>query len=73
MKHFYTLLINALIVTFTNNYIWFAFTFWLFLNAGSVVATSFLSGIFLVLTSICGFWFGHLVDKYNKKNVASSG
>ena len=49
MKTFYRLLGIALIVVTTNNFVWFALTFWAYLTTKSVITTSVLAGIFLVL------------------------
>jgi DHA3 family multidrug efflux protein-like MFS transporter len=69
MTTFYKLLGLALLVVTTNNFVWFALTFWAFLTTGSVISTSVMAGIFLVLTAVSGFWFGSLVDHHRKKNV----
>jgi MFS transporter, DHA3 family, multidrug efflux protein len=66
---FYKLLGIALIVTTTNNFVWFALVFWAYLETQSVIATSTVGGIFLVISAICNFWFGSLVDHNKKKRV----
>lgn len=67
MKTFYQLLGNALIVGVTNNFVWFALTFWAYLETKSVLTTSIISGIFLVATAISSLWFGSFVDHNKKK------
>ena len=69
MKTFYRLLGIALLVATTNNFVWFALTFWAFLTTRSVISTSVMGGIFLVLTAVSGIWFGSLVDHHRKKNA----
>ncbi|MBP9716450.1 MAG: MFS transporter [Candidatus Levybacteria bacterium] len=69
MKTFYKLLVVALIVTATNNFVWFALTFFAYLETKSVISTGFVGGIYLVATAISAFWFGSLVDHYKKKLV----
>lgn len=69
MKTFYQVLGNSLIASVTNNFVWFALTFWLFLETESVLATSYLAGIFTIFTGVSGFWFGSIVD-HNKKKTA---
>ena len=69
MTTFYRLLGIALLVTTTNNFVWFALTFWAFLTTGSVISTSVMAGIFLVLTAASGIWFGSLVDHHRKKHA----
>ncbi len=72
MKTFYHLLGTALIVSTTNNFVWFALTYWVYLETKSVISTSTVAGIFLVATAVCGFWFGSIVD-HNKKKHAMLG
>jgi MFS transporter, DHA3 family, multidrug efflux protein len=69
MKTFYQLLANVLIVGITNNFIWFALTFWIYTQTQSVISTGFVGGIYLIATALSGFWFGSLVDHYKKKHV----
>ena len=52
-----------------NFTVWFAITFWIFLETRSVLATGMVAGIFLVATALSGIWFGSLVDHYPKKTV----
>lgn len=52
-----------------NFTVWFAITFFVFLQTRSVFATGTISGIYLVLTAVTGIWFGSLVDNYKKKSV----
>ena len=63
------LLVNVLVVSVINFTVWFAITFWVFLQTRSVLATGMVAGIFLVATSLTGIWFGSLVDHYRKKTV----
>lgn len=69
MKTFYQVLVNTLIATFTNNFVWFALTFWIYLETKSVLATAYIAGIYLVATALSGFWLGSIVDHYKKKIV----
>jgi len=69
VKTFYRLLGIALLVTTTNNFVWFALTFWAYLTTKSVISTSVMAGIFLVLTAATGIWFGSLVDHHRKKHT----
>jgi MFS transporter, DHA3 family, multidrug efflux protein len=69
MKSFYHLVGNTVIASITNFTVWFAITFFVFLQTKSVFATSMISGIYLVSTAVSGFWFGSLIDSYKKKTV----
>lgn len=63
------LLVNNLLVSVVNYTVWFAVTFWVFLETGSVFATGMIAGIFLVATAGTGIWFGSLVDHHRKHAV----
>ena len=63
---FYQILGNSLVANVTNFTVWFAVTFWIFLETQSVFATGMVAGIYLVFTAALGFWFGSLVDHYRK-------
>lgn len=69
MKTFYALLANNLIASITNTTVWFAITFYAYLETKSVLTTSLIGGAYLVAVAISGFWFGSLVDHNKKKTV----
>ncbi len=68
-KVFYQLLINTLLVSVINFTVWFAITFYVYLQTRSVFATGVVAGIFLVMTATTGIWFGSLVDHHAKKTM----
>jgi DHA3 family multidrug efflux protein-like MFS transporter len=69
MRIFHHLLVNNLIANITNFTVWFAITFWIFLETRSVFATGMIAGIYLVLTGALGIWFGSLVDHHRKRSM----
>lgn len=69
MRPFHHLLINNLVANITNFTVWFAITFWIFLETQSVFATGMIAGIYLVLTGALGIWFGSLVDHHRKRSM----
>jgi MFS transporter, DHA3 family, multidrug efflux protein len=69
VKTFYHLLVNNGVASFTNFTVWFAITFYVYLETRSVFATGTISGIYLTLTMLSGFWFGSLVDHHDKKRM----
>jgi DHA3 family multidrug efflux protein-like MFS transporter len=71
-RTFYQLLGNNLVANVTNFTVWFAITFWVFLETKSVFATGMIAGFYLVFTAGFGFWFGSLVD-HNPKRIAMLG
>jgi MFS transporter, DHA3 family, multidrug efflux protein len=68
-RAFVHVLVNTLLVSVINFTVWFAVTFWVFLETKSVLATGMVAGIFLVTTALSGIWFGSLVDHYRKKTT----
>ncbi|PUB32236.1 DHA3 family multidrug efflux protein-like MFS transporter [Promicromonospora sp. AC04] len=69
VRTFAHLLVNTSLVSVTNFTAWFAVTFWVYLETGSVFAAGVISGIFLVSMVGTGVWFGSLVDHHRKKTV----
>ena len=68
-RTFYNILGNNLVANVTNFTVWFAVTFWVFIETQSVFATGMIAGIYLILTAALGFWLGSLVDHNPKKRV----
>ena len=74
---FYHLLFNTLFSSVINFTVWFAITFYVFIQTQSVFATGMIAGIFLLATMLTGIWFGGLIDHHRKKimmiasNIAS--
>lgn len=66
---FHWILANNAVANITNYTVWFALTFWVFLETRSVFATGMIAGVFLVLTAACAIWFGSLVDHHRKTRV----
>jgi len=69
LKTFYAILANSLAASLTNTFVWFAVTFWVYLETKSVIATSVMAGVYSVTVAISGFFLGSLVDRYKKKRV----
>src|SRR3972149_9725284 len=69
MRLFHQLLIYALVVATTNNFVWFALTYFAYLSTRSVVATGVVGGLYLVGAALSGVWLGSIVDHNKKKNV----
>ncbi|MCE7064795.1 MFS transporter [Dyadobacter sp. CY326] len=67
MKTFYAVLINSLAASLTNTFVWFAVTFWVYLETKSVIATSVMAGIYFATVALSGFFLGSIVDRYKKK------
>jgi len=69
MKTFYGILANSLAAFLTNTFVWFAVTFWVYLETKSVIATSIMAGVYTATVAISGFFLGALVDRFPKKKM----
>lgn len=67
MRKFYALLINTIGASIINNFVWFAVTFWVYLETKSVVTTSIMAGTYVGTLALSGFFLGSIVDRYKKK------
>ena len=75
MRTFYQLVANSLAASVTNNFLWFALTFWVYLETRSVVATAIIGGGYMLLFAISGMFFGTFVDRHRRRTsmLLSSG
>ncbi|MGN6487978.1 MAG: MFS transporter [Devosia sp.] len=69
MTPFHQILGNNLVANITNFTVWFAVTFWVYLETRSVFATGVIAGLYLVLTAAFGIWLGSIVDHNAKRTV----
>jgi len=69
MKTFYAILANSLTASITNMFVWFAVTFWAYLETQSVIVTAVMAGVYTLTVAVSGFFLGSLVDRYKKKSV----
>lgn len=69
VRNFYQLLVNTLIANVTTSFLWFALTFWVYLETRSVLATALLGGSYMLLVAVLGVPFGTWVDRWRKKRV----
>lgn len=69
MKQFYNVLINTLLANVTTSFLWFALTFWVYLETRSVLATALIGGSYMLLVAVFSLIFGTIVDNNKKKAV----
>jgi DHA3 family multidrug efflux protein-like MFS transporter len=69
MRIFYAVLANSLLASVVNNFVWFAVTFWVYLETKSVLATSIMAGIYSATVAVSGIFLGSVVDRYRKKTA----
>jgi DHA3 family multidrug efflux protein-like MFS transporter len=67
MRTFYLLVANTLVANVTTSFLWFALTFWVYLETRSVVATAIIGGGYMLLFAISGLFFGTFVDRHRRK------
>lgn len=68
-KVFYHVLGNTALASIANFFIWWALTFWVFIETESILATSVIAGVFSVLNASTALFFGAIVDHTKKKTV----
>ncbi|HBX82074.1 MAG: MFS transporter [Propionibacteriaceae bacterium] len=66
---FYGVLVNTVIANVTTSFLWFALTFWIYLETKSVLATAVIGGGYMLLLAVLGVPFGTLVDRHHKKAI----
>lgn len=69
LRSFYQVLANTALANVTSSYLWWALTFWAYLETRSVLATSIIGGSYMLLVAVFGFVFGAIVDHMKKKAV----
>jgi MFS transporter, DHA3 family, multidrug efflux protein len=69
VRIFKRLLVNSLMSGVTSTFLWFAVTFWVYIETKSVVATGAIGGAFALASAVFGVFFGTFVDRHRKKTV----
>jgi DHA3 family multidrug efflux protein-like MFS transporter len=68
-RTFHRLLANTLVTGVTSSFLWFALTFWVYLETRSVVATGVIGGAFSISNAVLGPVVGTLVDRHRKRSA----
>jgi len=68
-RTFAQILVNTAIANVTTSYLWFALTFWVYLETRSVLATGVIGGAYMLLVALCSMAFGTIVDRHRKHTV----
>ena len=66
---FLNILINTAVANLTTSYLWFALTFWVYLETENVMATGIIGGSYMLLIAFFSMVFGTLIDRYHKKRI----
>lgn len=65
-RTFAHLLINTAVAGLTTSFLWFALTFWAYLETRSVLATGIIGGAYMLFISASSIMFGSVVDHHRK-------
>ncbi|KQQ90720.1 MFS transporter [Pseudarthrobacter sp. SL88] len=65
-RTFAGILINTALANITTSYLWFALTFWVYLETRNVIATGVVGGAYMLLIALSSISFGTFVDRYRK-------
>nr|WP_314841038.1 MFS transporter [uncultured Microbacterium sp.] len=66
---FANVLINTLVANVTTSFLWFALTFWVYIETQSVLATGVIGGAYMLFIAFFAMIFGTLVDRNRKHTV----
>jgi DHA3 family multidrug efflux protein-like MFS transporter len=67
MRTFHLLVANTLVASVTNNFLWLALTFWVYLQTLSVLAAAIIGGGYMLLVAVSGMFFGTFVDRHKRR------
>ncbi|KZE42329.1 MFS transporter [Microbacterium sp. T32] len=68
-RAFVGVLVNTAAANVTTSYLWFALTFWVYLETRSVLATGIIGGAYMLLLAVFAMLFGTIVDRHRKHRV----
>ncbi|MBW8763360.1 MAG: MFS transporter [Microbacterium sp.] len=66
---FTNVLLNTLIANVTTSFLWFALTFWVYIETRSVLATGIIGGAYMLFIAFFAMIFGTIVDRHRKHTV----
>ncbi|AZZ49737.1 MFS transporter [Rathayibacter rathayi] len=69
LRSFHQILLNTAVANVTTSFLWFALTFWVYLETRSVLATGVIGGAYMLLVAIFAMAFGTIVDRHRKYRV----
>jgi MFS transporter, DHA3 family, multidrug efflux protein len=67
LRTFHRLVANTVVASTTNSFLWFALTFWVYLETRSVIASSVVGGGYMLLLAASALAFGTFVDRHRRK------
>ena len=67
MRTFHLLVANTLVANVTTSFLWFALTFWVYLETRSVFATAIIGGGYMLFIAVSAMFFGTFVDRHLRR------
>ncbi|HLS92355.1 MAG TPA: MFS transporter [Microbacterium sp.] len=68
-RTFVALLVNTAIANVSTMFLWFALTFWIYLETRNVLSTAVIGAALMLFVALSSMFFGTLVDRFRKKPV----
>ncbi|WAC66737.1 MFS transporter [Agrococcus sp. SL85] len=68
-RTFLHILINTATANLTTSFLWFALTFWVYLETESILATGIIGGAYMLFVAFGSILFGTIVDHHRKLRV----
>ena len=68
-RTFAQVLVNTAVANVTTSFLWFALTFWVYLETRSVLATGIIGGAYMLFVAVFSMAFGTIVDRHRKHPV----
>jgi DHA3 family multidrug efflux protein-like MFS transporter len=62
-------LVNTAAANVTTSFLWWALTFWVYIETQSVLATGIIGGAYMLLLAFFAMLFGSIVDRHRKHRV----
>jgi DHA3 family multidrug efflux protein-like MFS transporter len=62
-------LVNTAVANITTSFLWWALTFWVYIETESVLATGIIGGAYMLLLAFFAMLFGSIVDRHRKHRV----
>ncbi|WP_310018850.1 MFS transporter [Microbacterium resistens] len=69
VRSFVQVLVNTMVANVTTSFLWFALTFWVYLETRNVMATGIVGGAYMLLVALFAMVFGTIVDRHRKRSV----
>jgi MFS transporter, DHA3 family, multidrug efflux protein len=69
MRTFAAVLVNTAAANVTTSFLWFALTFWVYIETENVLATGVIGGAYMLLLAVFAMVFGSIVDRHRKHRV----